>query len=148
MLGWRRTNFDVEATIGSEEIEHPLCNAFVDCWDTCTVLRSEIDLVVQGNYRTLRMNACKRATTEEIAEHAPSTMSLRSCSLRKRKTPCLDTKRLQFPTRNTPVREKPWPAFRILVWVVKREDACEESPGRSSERNLDRQGCENAMQVV
>ena len=148
-VGWWRTNFDVETAVGCEEIEHPFCNAFMDCRDTFAIFRGEIDLVVESDDRTLRVNMHERANTEQIPEHAQSTVSSRSCSPQKRKTPYPNTKQPRLPTRSTRVREKPWPAFSILVWVIRRkEHGPEESPGWSSERNHDRWEYENAMEVV
>ena len=129
-MGRRHTDFNVETTVGGEEIEHPICNAFMDCRDTVTVFRIEIELVVEGYPHTLRVNTRERTTTEKIVKHAQSTMSLRSCSPQKRKTPYPDTKQPRLPTRSTPVREKSWPVFPILVWVVRRKEyAREESLG-------------------
>jgi len=149
-VAWWRTNFDVETTVGCEQIEHTFCNAFVDCWDTFTIFCREIDLIVEGDDRTLRVNVRKRATRREsYVEHAQSTRSLRSCQPQKRKTLYPNTKQSRLPTRSTPVREKPWPAVSILVWVARRKEyACEEPPGWSSERDHDRREYENAMGVV
>ena len=119
-MGWWRTDFDVETAVRCEEIEHPFCNALVDCRNTFAIFRGEIDLVVEGDDRTLRVNMRERATAEEIGERAQSTMSLRSCSLQKRKTPYPDTRQLQLPTRSTRVREKSWPAFLDRARAVRR----------------------------
>ena len=122
----------------------------MDCWDAFTVFRCEVDFVVEGDYCALRTNMRERGTTaSKMTERARSIVSLCSCSPRKRKTPCPNTKQPRLLTRGMPVCVRPQPVFPILEGVMQeKEYACEESPGQSSGRNPERWGCGDAMKVA
>ena len=47
----------------------------MDGWDAVTVFCGEVDLIVKGDYRTLRMDTRERGTTGEMTEDTPSTTS-------------------------------------------------------------------------